>query len=137
MEYDTDSLYGISIDDWFCDFNWKQIMGRLSPYRIYIRNIMKYYKEHPLAVIKCKFFSPSKSSQDKPGGGVWLDLRDTNINKIDHNSKNPTNHRVGKSSESNDLDPELLQQIMDAEKTQYVWEYGKEKSRKIKIIDRN
>ena len=140
MGWDSDSLYDKTVNDWFDDYDRGQIKDRLLPYMGYIKDIMKHYREHPLAVIECKPCGSSESPQDKLYDGVWLDLRRAAVNeKTDQDPKESTSQHRSKPPESVDIDlaPEILQHIMDADKTQYVWEYGREKNRKIEIVDRD
>ena len=135
MGWGSDSLYDNAVDDWFGDYDRTQIKSRLLPYLNYLKNIMRHYKEHPLAVIEYKP-TPSGNPQDKLDGGAWLDLRGATADGgSDRAHGHPVSQHGGKQPEPDDgrLDPQLLEQIMDPEKTQYVWE-GKNR---IKIIDRD
>ena len=137
MGWGSDSLYDHAVDDWFEDYDRTQIKGRLLPYLKYLKDVMKHYREHPLAVIECKL--DSGNPQDKPHGGAWLDLSGA---AADGGAGRAPGHPVGqrrdKPPEHDErLDPHLLEQIMDPEKTQYVWEYGGRNKGRIKIIDRD
>ena len=135
MGWGSDSLYDNGVDDWFENYDRAQIKSRLLPYLKYAKDVMKHYKEHPLAVIEYK---PgfSVNPQDKSDGGAWLDLRGAAADGgTDRVPGHPVSRHGGKPPEPGDgwLDPHLLEQIMDPEKTQYVWA-GKNR---IRIIDRD
>lgn len=135
MGWGSDSLYDNAVDGWFEDYDRAQIRSRLSPYLNYLKNVMKHHKEHPLAVIEYKP-DPSENPQDESDGGAWLDLRGATADGGSDRAHGYTvSQHGGKPPEQDDgrLDPQLLEQIMDPEKTQYVWE-GKSR---IKIIDRD
>lgn len=135
MGWGSDSLYDNGVDDWFENYDRAQIKSRLLPYLKYTKDIMRYYKEHPLAVIKYK---PdfSVNQQDKLDSGAWLDLRGTGTDgRTDRVHGHSVSRHGDKPPEPDDgrLDPHLLEQIMDPEKIQYVWE-GKNR---IKITTRD
>ena len=129
------SLYGAAVDDWFEDYDQEQVRDRLAPYLEYIGEVEKYYKEHPLAVIECKIIDPT----EKSGHAVWMDLAGTAANVGADRTGKHAARRWKKPPEPGDrqLDPQIMQQIMDPEKTQGVYEYGGERLRWIRIVDRD
>lgn len=131
----TGSLYGAAVDDWFEDYDREQVRDRLEPYLKYIGEVEKYYWEHPLAVIECKIID---SPGAKSNRGVWMDLDGAtadvgaeHVGEYAARRPEPTGPGDGR------LDPHLVQQIMDPEKTRWVYEYGEERLHWIRIVDRD
>ena len=133
MRRDSDSLYDNTLDDWFVDYDRTQIKSRLLPYLKYLKDIMKHYREHPLAVIECKLDGGQKDRDN----GAWLDLREAGGFGTERGPKHSKRGYKPPESDGGRLDPHILDHIMDPEKTQYVWEFGGEGINRIKIIDRD
>lgn len=131
----TGSLYGAAVDDWFEDYDREQVRDRLEPYLKYIGEVEKYYWEHPLAVIECKIID---SPGAKSNRGVWMDLGGATADVgAEHAGEYAARRPEPPGPGDGRLDPHLVQQIMDPEKTRWVYEYGEERLHWIRIVDRD
>ncbi len=129
-------MYGADMGDWFEGYDQRQVRDRLAPYLEYIGKVEKYYREHPLAVIEYKIIdSPGAES----GRDVWMDLGGVAVNPgADRAGEHAARRREEPPGPgAGSLDPQLVQQIMDPEKTRQVHEYGEGRPRSIRIVDRD